>query len=173
MNVRIRKNLMDTPETPEIPNSSVSITVRDLSCNLEAKQYQDLTLFASLISLSNSIAKHGQFRPAWSIRPTQNPRAWLKYAVNAVLHQIREKKFSFARLAERVVLKNRYIEVYAEKTMLEYEESVGKKTGFKKNPHFKGLSITALDDMLTEMEDNLTAEEMFLFRSLAEKKLSD
>jgi hypothetical protein len=44
--------------------------------------------------------------------------------------------------------KRRYIEIYSEKTMLEYEENVNKKMNFTKNKSLKGLSVSALDEMM-------------------------
>ena len=129
-------------------------------------------MLMNMIQLSHNVGKHGHFRPSWLTRPTINPRAWLHYAVNAVLAQIREKAFTPEKFELRRINKQKYIELYKDKVIKDYEMQVNKQIKFEKNPEFGQLNVTDLEELLLEIEDQHSVEEIYLFRSIAEKQLN-
>jgi hypothetical protein len=174
--MRIRRSLL-SPEESDIPKLSVNILIDEMRISLEASQYQDLLMLGSLVSSHRTLGKYADIRP--TLRPLESPSAWWAYAIEAVRRKRRRRseKRSWSYLVTRRECKLKYIDLYAALTVLDFESQTGKTFNIGKSQQLagpsivRGLSASELDQKLLELEDSLTLEEVFLFRTLADREL--
>lgn len=169
--IKIRKSLKP-PEQSEIPKTTMSIVVEEIAFSLEANQYHDLLMLGSFISLNNTLGEEGQFRP--NCRPHDNPRLWWKYAYQVISSRLNKKRAPHRKLylSIRKVDKEEYMKLYKHKLIREYEEEFERKIGgFEKEARLANAKPEQLDSLLLKIEDRHTMEEIFLFRTMAERDL--
>lgn len=123
---------------------AVSLGVRPL-------QVQSLLFMGKRLQYFNTSTKYLQWRP--SETPSQNPRAWWKFVINSVRHEVRERHKPW--LPESIDLRRKRREAYVPL----FERTINAKA--------KVLS-TAEKAELVELERVLAFDDIMYFRALAE-----
>lgn len=169
--IRIRRSLK-SPLESEIPKLSISILVEEIACALEASQYQDLLMLGSVMSLHKAVGINLHLRP--TARPKANAKGWWVYVAELIRQRVKKKitPLTWQYLEQRRVNKLEYLHIYKHSLVKEYEIEYGRSIGnFQKLPRLSGLSLKELENQLIALEDLHSIEEIFLFRSVAEKEL--
>lgn len=119
---------------------------------LDDDQYRDALM---LVDLFHYFIRHQEYKKLQpKCRPTEDPRAWLQFAGNAVLSKIHERnrRWTWEYIAERRDDRIRYIQL------------------FKKRKREEAFSPEETDD-LKRLERKLSYEDLRFWRSLARNQL--
>ncbi|RAL67957.1 hypothetical protein DID88_008681 [Monilinia fructigena] len=121
---------------------------------LDDHQYRDALMMVDLFHYFLLHQEYKKFQPK-GVRPKEDPRAWFKFAGNAVLSKIHERnrRWSWAYFKERRDNRIRYIELFK-----------------KKKKQVEPLSVDETEE-LDKLEWKLDYEDMRFWRSLARNQL--
>eukprot|EP00026_Physarum_polycephalum_P000021 Phypoly_transcript_00021.p1 GENE.Phypoly_transcript_00021~~Phypoly_transcript_00021.p1 ORF type:complete len:3252 (+),score=335.79 Phypoly_transcript_00021:281-10036(+) len=137
-----------------LPNYTCHCEFDDITIELRPAQYRDLMDLTDWFSRLEKGRKYCKFLPSSSLgRPKINPRAWWHFAMQCVIADIHERRFKWSSkyFAARKVKKQEYIHLFKAK---------------------KRSKIQAYEQQrLTELEYELSYEDLVFFRTLAEAQL--
>ncbi|KAI9322742.1 hypothetical protein BX666DRAFT_2109183 [Dichotomocladium elegans] len=135
------------------PKTDVALFFDELGVCLDDHQYRDALLLVDLFHINLKKQKYLKFHPGRDVTPRKNPRAYWKFAINAVLSEVHEKNYqwSWDHFKTRRDQRRAYIECFiASKT---------KKATLDQK------------EKLNELERILSFEDIRFYRSLAKSKL--
>lgn len=143
---------MDKTGKTDRPKTKARLLFNELGFVLDDQQYRDALMLVDLFHYFIRHQEYRKFQP--EKRPKEDPKAWLQFAGKAVLDRIhdRNKRWSWAYMAERRDDRKRYIEL------------------FKKKKKEEGLSADEAKD-LDKLERKLAYEDLRFWRSLARNEL--
>ena len=143
---------MNKRGTQDIPKMKANLLFDEIGFVLDEDQYRDALMMIDLFHFYIRHQQYKKFQPK-GVTPKQDPRAWFKFAGDAVLSQIHEKnrRWSWAYFEERRDDRKRYIEL------------------FKKQK--KGSIFPAEVEELARLEWKLSYEDLRFYRSLARSQL--
>ncbi|ESZ98798.1 putative Vacuolar protein sorting-associated protein 13 [Sclerotinia borealis F-4128] len=138
----------------EIPHMKAGLLFDEIGVVLDDNQYRDALMMVDLFHYFLLHQEYKKFQPK-GVRPKEDPRAWLKFAGNAILSKIHERnrRWSWAYFKERRDDRIRYIELFK-----------------KKKKQVEPLSADETDE-LDKLEWKLDYEDMRFWRSLARNQL--
>lgn len=125
-----------------------------VSLGMRPLQAQSLRFIAKRLEFFNTSSKYLQWRPTET--PTSNPRAWWKFAIDCVLHEVRERHKPW--LPQSIDLRRKRREAYVPL----FARTINAKA--------KALS-TAEKAELVDLERVLAFDDIMYFRALAEIRL--
>ncbi|KYK54262.1 vacuolar protein sorting-associated protein vps13 [Drechmeria coniospora] len=135
------------------PRLKANLLFEEIGLVLDDHQYRDALM---MVDLFHYFIRHQEYKALQpkDVRPKEDPRAWFRFAANAVLGQIhdRNRKWSWGYFRERRDDRNRYIDL------------------FKKKKQQQQLNADEADD-LTKLESKLSYEDLRFWRSLARNHL--
>ena len=93
----------------------VKIEISDIGINFEDNQFREVISLSTNIANFLHLEQFSMFRPTLS--PSQDPRAWWRYCINAVITQLKQqgKRLSWDELLARRDNKKVYIELWKRK----------------------------------------------------------
>lgn len=138
----------------EIPHMKAGLLFDEIGVVLDDHQYRDALMMVDLFHYFRLHQEYKKFQPK-GVRPKEDPRAWLKFAGNAILSKIHERnrRWSWAYFKERRDDRIRYIELFK-----------------KKKKQAEPLSPSETEE-LDKLEWKLDYEDMRFWRSLARNQL--
>lgn len=136
------------------PQLQVESVFQAVSLGMRPLQAQSLRFIAKRLEFFNTSSKYLQWRPTES--PTQNPRAWWKFAIDSILREVRERHKPW--LPQSIDLRRKRREAYVPL----FARTINAKA--------KALS-TAEKTELAELERVLAFDDIMYFRALAEIRL--
>jgi vacuolar protein sorting-associated protein 13A/C len=144
---------MDKSGNVNVPKLKATLLFDEIGLVLDDDQYRDALMMVDLFHYFIRHQEYKKYQPK-GVRPREDPRAWLKFAGNAVLSKIHERnrRWSWDYFKERRDDRNRYIEL------------------FKKKKQNQQLSPNENDD-LNKLEWKLDYEDLRFWRSLARNQL--
>ncbi|KAF8254179.1 hypothetical protein K440DRAFT_652243 [Wilcoxina mikolae CBS 423.85] len=147
---RIEMNKTRNNDRPRIKSQ---LLFDEIGFVLDEDQYRDLLMMVDLFHFYIRHQQYKKYQPK-GVTPKEDPRAWLKFATDAVLSQIHERnrKWSWAYFAERRDDRKRYIEL------------------FKKQKRQEHLTPDETRD-IQKLEHKLSYEDLRFYRSLARNQL--
>lgn len=143
---------MDKTGRLDRPKMKAKLLFDELGFIIDDDQYRDALM---LVDLFHYFIRHQEYKKfAPKSRPSEDPRAWMKFAGQAVLDRIHDKnkRWSWAYFKERRDDRNRYIEL------------------FKKKKKEERMTPEETQDMDT-LEHKLSYEDLRFWRSLARNQL--
>ena len=143
---------MDKTGKTERPKIKARLLFDELGVTLDEDQYRDALM---LVDLFHYFIRHQEYKKDQPAKPPkEDPRAWLRFAGNAVLSRIHERnrRWSWNYLNERRSDRIRYIELFKKK---------------KKEQKFTDAEKKDYNDL----EFKLTYEDLRFWRSLARNEL--
>ncbi|KAH8819973.1 hypothetical protein F5884DRAFT_32326 [Xylogone sp. PMI_703] len=145
---------MDKSGKLDAPKAKATLVFDEIGLVLDDDQYRDALMMIDLFHYFIRHQEYKKFQPKGST-PKSDPRAWLKFAGNAVLSKIHERnrRWSWAYFKERRDDRNRYIELFKMK----------KRPNYQMTPE----EVSELD----KLEWKLSYEDMRFWRSLARNQL--
>ncbi|CAB5396243.1 unnamed protein product, partial [Rhizophagus irregularis] len=101
------------------PKTIVTLLFDELGFVLDDEQYRDALLMVDLFHFYLRQQQYRKFRPPKEITPKQDPKAWLRFAGECILSEIRErnKKFTWEYFAERRDDRHSYVKLYKDKQL--------------------------------------------------------
>ncbi|EXX73461.1 Vps13p [Rhizophagus irregularis DAOM 197198w] len=135
------------------PKTIVTLLFDELGFVLDDEQYRDALLMVDLFHFYLRQQQYRKFRPPKEITPKQDPKAWLRFAGECILSEIRErnKKFTWEYFAERRDDRHSYVKLYKDKQL---------------------DKITPEDqNALNSLERKLSYEDIRFYRSIAKSQL--
>ncbi|CAJ0872932.1 13832_t:CDS:10, partial [Entrophospora sp. SA101] len=125
------------------PKTIVTLLFDELGFVLDDEQYRDALLM------------YRKFRPPKEVTPKQNPRAWLQFAGNCILSEIRERnrKLTWEYFAERRDDRCAYVKLYKDKRL----------------DHLTPAKLAL--SKLKQLEIKLSYEDIRFYRSIAKSQL--
>ncbi|KAH6673104.1 putative vacuolar protein sorting-associated protein 13 [Halenospora varia] len=148
------KIAMDKSGKVDRPHIKAGLIFDEIGLVLDDDQYRDALM---MVDLFHYFLRHQQYKKLQpkGVRPKEDPRAWLKFAGNAILSKIhdRNRRWSWEFFKERRDDRIRYIELFKKK----------KKQTEQMTPE----ETTELD----KLEWKLNYEDMRFWRSLARNQL--
>jgi len=147
---RIEMNKTRNNDRPRVKSQ---LLFDEIGFVLDEDQYRDLLMMVDLFHFWIRHQQYKKYQPK-GVTPKEDPRAWLKFATDAVLSQIHERnrKWSWAYFAERRDDRKRYIEL------------------FKKQKRQEHLTPDETGD-IQKLEHKLSYEDLRFYRSLARNQL--
>jgi vacuolar protein sorting-associated protein 13A/C len=145
---------LDQSGKVDVPKVKAGLIFDEIGLVLDDDQYRDALMMVDLFHYFMRHQEYKKLQPK-GVRPKEDPRAWLKFAGNAVLSKIhdRNRRWSWGFFRERRDDRIRYIELFKKK---------------KKQEH----PLTAEEDEeLNKLEWKLTYEDLRFWRSLARNQL--
>ncbi|KAI9888280.1 MAG: hypothetical protein M1814_000770 [Vezdaea aestivalis] len=144
---------MDKTGKAEIPKIKANLLFDEIGFVLDGDQYRDALM---LIDLFHYFIRHQEYRKYQpkGVTPKEDPRAWLKFAGDAVLSKIhdRNRRWSWAYFQKRRDNRIRYIELFKKKK--------------------QGSTLSAEDTAaLKKLEWDYSYEDLRFWRSLARNQL--
>ena len=143
---------MDKTGKTDRPKLKARLIFNELGFVLDEDQYRDALM---LVDLFHYFIRHQEYRKSRpKSAPKEDPRAWWKFAGDAVLSKIhdRNRRWTLAYLDERRADRKRYIELYKKKK--------------------KEQAMTAEETQaLNQLERKLSYEDLRFWRSLARNQL--
>lgn len=138
----------------EIPHMKAGLLFDEIGVVLDDNQYRDALMMVDLFHYFILHQEYKKFQPK-GVRPKEDPRAWLKFAGNAILSKIHERnrRWSWAYFKERRDDRIRYIELFK-----------------KKKKAAEPMSVEETEE-LDKLEWKLDYEDMRFWRSLARNQL--
>lgn len=138
----------------EVPHMKAGLLFDEIGVVLDDHQYRDALMMVDLFHYFLLHQEYKKFQPK-GVRPKEDPRAWFKFAGNAVLSKIHERnrRWSWAYFKERRDDRIRYIELFK-----------------KKKKQVEPLSVDETEE-LDNLEWKLDYEDMRFWRSLARNQL--
>ncbi|KAF4635598.1 hypothetical protein G7Y89_g2500 [Cudoniella acicularis] len=136
------------------PHIKAALVFDEIGLVLDDHQYRDALMMVDLFHYFIRHQEYKKLQPK-GVRPKEDPRAWLKFAGDAVLSKIhdRNKRWSWAFFKERRDDRIRYIELFK-----------------KKKRQIEPLSLEETSE-LDKLEWKLNYEDMRFWRSLARNQL--
>ena len=136
----------------EKPKMKARLLFNELAFVLDEDQYRDALM---MVDLFHYVTRHQEYKKSQpKATPKEDPRAWLKFAGDAVLEQIhdRNKRWTWDYMKERKQDRDRYIELFKKKK--------------------KEQSLNADEQKsLTSLDEKTTYEDLRFWRSLARSQL--
>ncbi|KAI9141282.1 hypothetical protein BKA69DRAFT_1124929 [Paraphysoderma sedebokerense] len=125
----------------------------EFSIALDDYQYRDFWLMLGVFDSFVKGQQYQKFRPAKGITPKSNPKAWWKFAIKSVMHDIHEhnEKWTWNYIKQRKEDKKRYIQLYKDKKLEKIQPEAAKE--------------------LRALEMKLSVDDIRLFRRLADRDL--
>jgi len=144
---------MDKSGDIHVPKLNTTLLFDEIGLVLDDDQYRDALMMVDLFHYFIRHQEYKKYQPK-GVSPKEDPRAWLKFAGNAVLGKIHERnrKWSWDYFRERRDDRLRYIEL------------------FKKKQQAQQLTPKESED-LTKLEWKLSYEDLRFWRSLARNQL--
>lgn len=144
---------MNKTNNTDRPGMKSQLLFDEIGFVLDEDQYRDLLM---MVDLFHFYIRHQQYKKHQpkGVTPKEDPRAWLKFATDAVLSQIHERnrKWSWAYFAERRDDRKKYIEL------------------FKKQKKQENLTPEETDEM-SKLEYRLSYDDLRFYRTLARNQL--
>ncbi|CCU75520.1 vacuolar protein sorting-associated protein, partial [Blumeria hordei DH14] len=136
------------------PHMNASLIFDEIGLVLDDNQYRDALMMVDLFHYFICHQQYKNLKPK-NCSPKENPRAWLKFAFNAVLTKIhdRNRRWSWEFLRERRNDRIRYIELFKQKK--------------KQESFLKPEEVSELE----KLEWKLDYEDLRFWRSLAKNQL--
>lgn len=143
---------MDKTGKTDRPKLKARLIFNELGFVLDEDQYRDALMMIDLFHYFIRHQEYRKFRPKST--PKEDPRAWWKFAGDAVLSKIhaRNRQWTLAYLDERRADRKRYIDLYKKK---------------KREQAMTAEETQALD----QLERKLSYEDLRFWRSLARSQL--
>ncbi|CAG8448137.1 4681_t:CDS:10 [Diversispora eburnea] len=137
----------------EIPKNSATLLFDELGFVLDDEQYRDALLMVDLFHFYLRQQQYRKFRPPKEITPKMNPRAWLKFAADCIISEIRERnrKLTWEYFAQRRDDRRLYVKLYKDKSLEKISAEDLKK--------------------LEDLELRLSYEDIRFYRSIAKSQL--
>ncbi|KAK6083317.1 hypothetical protein SCUP515_02059 [Seiridium cupressi] len=144
---------LDKTGDVKVPKFKGSLLFDEIGVVLDDDQYRDALMMVDLFHYFIRHQEYKKLQPK-GVSPKEDPRAWLKFAGNAVLSKIhdRNRRWSWDYFRERRDDRRRYIEI------------------FKKRKANQNLSAKETED-INKLEEKLEYEDMRFWRSLARNQL--
>lgn len=144
---------MDKTGSSTAPKLKATLLFDEIGVVLDDDQYRDALMMVDLFHYFVRHQEYKKYQPK-GVRPKEDPRAWFRFAGNAVLSKIHERnrRWSWDYFRERRDDRKRYIEL------------------FKKKKQNQQLSMEENDD-LNKLEWKLDYEDLRFWRSLARNQL--
>ncbi|KAK4225861.1 putative vacuolar protein sorting-associated protein [Podospora fimiseda] len=144
---------MDKTGNPQVPKFKANLLFDEIGLVLDDQQYRDALMMVDLFHYFIRHQEYKKYQPK-GVRPKEDPRAWFRFAGNAVLSKIhdRNRRWSWGYFKERRDDRKRYIDL------------------FKKRKQNQQLSPQENDD-LNQLEWKLDYEDLRFWRSLARNQL--
>ncbi|KAM7185556.1 putative vacuolar protein sorting-associated protein [Naviculisporaceae sp. PSN 640] len=144
---------LDKSGNVNVPKLKATLLFDEIGLVLDDHQYRDGLMMVDLFHYFIRHQEYKKYQPK-GVTPKEDPRAWLKFAGNAVLSKIHERnrRWSWDYFRERRDDRKRYIEL------------------FKKRKQNQQLSAQENDD-LNKLEWKLDYEDLRFWRSLARNQL--
>ena len=143
---------LDKSGKTEVPKIKARLLFQELGFILDEDQYRDALM---LVDLMHYFVRHQEYKKDQPEKtPKEDPKAWLKFAGNAVLNKIHERnrRWTWDYFKERRDTRLRYIEL------------------FKKKKRDHKLTEEETKE-LTDLEFKLSYEDLRFWRSLARSQL--
>jgi len=137
--------------TREHPHLDTELFFEEFGLEINEQQYEDILWTASKFRWYSKTAKFRKYRP--KVPPSEDPKAWFKYAAECVLNEIHEKnsKWSWDHFAKRRDERKEYIQLWK----LKLEKKIGEDE----------------QKQLQNLEETLSFDDIKLYRSLARNEL--
>ena len=144
---------LDKTGAVHVPKFKANLLFDEIGVVLDDDQYRDALMMVDLFHYFIRHQEYKKLQPK-GVSPTEDPRAWFKFAGNAVLGKIHERnrRWTWDYFRERRDDRKRYIEL------------------FKKKKANQQLSMQETEDM-NELETKLGYEDLRFWRSLARNQL--
>ncbi|KAH6845758.1 hypothetical protein B0I37DRAFT_435189 [Chaetomium sp. MPI-CAGE-AT-0009] len=144
---------LDKTGDPQVPKFKSNLLFDEIGLVLDDQQYRDALMMVDLFHYFIRHQEYKKYQPK-GVTPKEDPRAWLKFAGDAVLGKIHERnrRWSWDYFRERRDDRRRYIEL------------------FKKKKQNQQLTPVENDDM-NKLEWKLGYEDLRFWRSLARNQL--
>lgn len=113
VNAQVRVILNMSPKIDmKVPKIQADLSFPAIDVTISEEQYHTSMYLVETLGKYSQAMKYVGHRPSESVK--ENPKAWLRYAGNVVLDDVRanRKKNSFPYLVEMVKKKERYIELF-------------------------------------------------------------
>ena len=145
---------IDKSGKTDVPHMKAGLIFDEIGLVLDDDQYRDALMMVDLFHYFIRHQEYKKLEPK-GVRPTEDPRAWFKFAGNAVLSKIhdRNRRWSWAYFKERRDDRIRYIELFK-----------------KKKKQTEQLTTDETEE-LNKLEWKLNYEDMRFWRSLARNQL--
>ena len=143
---------LDKTGKVEKPKVKARLLFNELGFILDDEQYRDALMLVDLFHYFIRHQEYKKYQPKST--PKEDPRAWLKFAGDAVLQKIqdRNRRWTWDFMKQRKEDRQKYIELFKKKK--------------------KGQTLTAPEnEALTALEEKLTYEDLRFWRSLARNQL--
>ncbi|CAK7205487.1 Vacuolar protein sorting-associated protein 13 [Sporothrix eucalyptigena] len=144
---------MDKTGDIKVPKYKANLIFDEIGVVLDDQQYRDALMMVDLFHYFIRHQEYKKYQPK-GVRPKEDPRAWLKFAGDAILSKIHERnrRWTWDYFRERRDDRRRYIEL------------------FKKKKQNLTLTPDEADD-ITKLEWKLGYEDLRFWRSLARSQL--
>ncbi|CAG9988581.1 unnamed protein product [Clonostachys byssicola] len=144
---------LDKTGNVNVPHFKANLLFEEIGLVLDDHQYRDSLMMVDLFHYFIRHQEYKKLQPK-GVTPLEDPRAWFKFAGDAVLSKIhdRNRRWSWEYFKERRDDRRRYIEL------------------FKKKKQLQQLTATENDD-LNKLEWKLGYEDLRFWRSLARNQL--
>lgn len=135
------------------PHYDVRLLFDEIGLSLDEEQYHDALSLVDMYHVYLRQRQYRKYRPCDEEIARNRGRAYLKFAIDAILNEVRERrwKWSWAYFSERRDDRNKYVEVFKRKVMNTLRES------------------DAL--VLQNLERKLSYEDIRFYRSIARSQL--
>ncbi|KAF0534769.1 vacuolar protein sorting-associated protein 13 [Gigaspora margarita] len=135
------------------PKTTAILLFDELGFILDDEQYREALLMADLFHFYLRQQQYRKFRPPKDVTPKKDPRAWLKFAGECIISEIRERnrKLTWEFFKERRDDRHDYVEFYKDKQL----EKITPENATK----------------LEDLERKLSYEDILFYRSIAKSKL--
>ncbi|EZF77133.1 hypothetical protein H105_01647 [Trichophyton soudanense CBS 452.61] len=143
---------LDTSQNVDHPRAKAKLIFDELGFVLDDHQYRDALM---LVDLFHYFVQHREYRSLMpACRPKEDPRAWFRFAGQAILSKIHERnrKWTWGYIKERRDNRIRYIEL------------------FKMRKREDPMSPAETEEMKA-LEEKLSYEDLRFWRSLARNQL--
>lgn len=147
---------LDKSGKKDVPHVKAGLVFDEIGLVLDDDQYRDALMMVDLFHYFIRHQEYKKLQPK-GVSPKEDPKAWLKFAGDAVLSKIhdRNRRWSWAFFKERRDDRIRYIELFKKK---------------KKNIPTEQLTADEVTE-LNKLEWKLNYEDMRFWRSLARNQL--
>jgi vacuolar protein sorting-associated protein 13A/C len=144
---------LDKSGNVQVPRFKSNLLFDEIGVVLDDDQYRDALMMVDLFHYFIRHQEYKKLQPK-GVSPKEDPRAWLRFAGDAVLSKIHERnrRWSWDYFRERRDDRRRYIEL------------------FKKRKASQSLSTQESDD-INRLEQKLEYEDLRFWRSLARNQL--
>ncbi|CAG8531072.1 22393_t:CDS:10, partial [Racocetra persica] len=135
------------------PKTTAILLFDELGFIFDDEQYRDALLMTDLFHFYLRQQEYRKFRPPKDVTPKKNPRAWLQFAGNCIISEIKERnrKLTWEYFKERRDDRHTYVKLYKEKQL----EKITPENASK----------------LEALEWKLSYEDILFYRSIAKSQL--